>query len=103
MGNNINNTGKAIALVSFVIGTCLLSFYLYFGESFIPFEFSIGFIITAFIVNLIVFIVLIGYAILNTHHRFEALKTCGFMLLNIPIAVLYFYIVLTFPNSQYLL
>lgn len=91
-----------MALSSFIIGTCLLSFYLYFGESFIPLGLAIGVVVFATIANSIMFSVIVGSAILNKTHRHDALKTCGVMLLNIPIAILYFYIVITFP-SQHLL
>lgn len=94
--NNINYTGEIIALLSFVIGTTLLSLYLYFGESFIPLKLGIGFVLMAIVVNIIIFTVVLGSAILTKQHRSDAIKTCGIMLLNIPIAIVYFFIIISF-------
>ena len=103
MKDNLNHTGQVVALLSFVIGTSLMAFYLYFGENFIPLGLAFIFIIIAIIVNSVLFIAIIGSTLLRKTHRQEALKTCGLMLLNIPIAVLYFYIVVTFPHQNMLL
>lgn len=94
MQNNINITGKITSVLSFVIGTMLLSFYLYFKGEIVSMEMGIGFIVMAVMVNLIVFSVVLGSTILNKEHRTEGLKTCGLMLLNIPIAIGYFLLIL---------
>ncbi|WP_033959033.1 hypothetical protein [Psychroserpens jangbogonensis] len=103
MKNNINHTGQVTALMSFIIGTSLLALYLYFGHNFIPLGFALAFIIIAIIVNSVLFIAIIGTTILRKTYQLEALKTCGLMLLNIPIAILYFYMVVTFPYQNMLL
>ena len=97
---NLIETGQITALISFVLGTILLSFYLYFGEPSFPIELAVGFIIAAIIFNTVLFLVLFGAAILNPKYRLELLKTCGIMLMNIPISILYFYILFTFPFRQ---
>ena len=91
MRNNLNNTAQIIALLSFVIGTCFLSFYLYFRDDFIHITIPMMFVIIAIIVNAVFFLALLGVAILNKSRRIENLKTCLIMLLNIPVAILYFY------------
>lgn len=93
---NLNETGQITALVSFVLGTSLLSFFLYFGEANFPIQFGFTFVIVAFIINTVLFFVLLGAAILNPNHRIKLLKTCGILLLNIPLTILYIYIALTF-------
>ena len=103
MKNNLNHTGQVVALLSFVIGTTLLAFYLYFGENFIPLGLAFLFIIVAIIVNSVLFVAIIGTTMFRKTHQKEALKTCGLMLLNIPIAILYFYMVVTFPYQNILL
>jgi hypothetical protein len=53
---NINQIGQIVALLSFVIGTCLLSFYLFFGEDLINLGFALAFVFITIIVNFIVFL-----------------------------------------------
>ncbi|TCK66851.1 hypothetical protein DFQ05_2136 [Winogradskyella wandonensis] len=103
MKNNINITGRLIALLSFVIGTMLLAFYLYFGESTVQIHVAILFIVIAFILNTILFAVILGATLLNKTNRIEGLKTLVIMLCNIPISILYFYMVITFPGHKLLL
>ncbi|SHG50052.1 hypothetical protein [Winogradskyella jejuensis] len=103
MKNNINITGRLIALLSFFIGTMLLAFYLYFGESTVQIHVAIFFIVIAFIFNTILFAVILGATLLNKTNRIEGLKTLAIMLCNIPISILYFYMVITFPGHKLLL
>ncbi|WP_166967601.1 hypothetical protein [Yeosuana marina] len=86
---------KTIALLSFLIGTALLSIYLYFGNPNTIKTVGLYFVITAFIINsLLFFINLIGI-IIDNKNRVELIKTCGIMLLNIPIAILYLYMIIS--------
>ncbi len=103
MKNNINNTGKTIALVSFVIGTIFLAFYLYYGEIVVNVYLAFLFIVAAIIVNTVLLTVIIGAAVLNRINRMEALKTIVIILLNIPVAILYFYMIVSFPGHKFLL
>ncbi|WP_323789456.1 hypothetical protein [Psychroserpens sp.] len=100
MKPNINQIGQIVALLSFVLGTCLLSFYLFFGEDLINLGFALTYVIIALIINFIVFIVVIINGLFTKNNKGEALKTCGLMALNIPIAILYFYMVILFPNQN---
>ncbi|MFC5195285.1 hypothetical protein ACFPH8_08085 [Bizionia hallyeonensis] len=92
----LQNFGKMTALISFGIGTSIFALYLYFGEPSFPIHLGFVFIIIAFIINITILTVLIGSAILNPKNRLESLKTCAIMLLNIPVVILYFYIVFPF-------
>lgn len=103
MKNNINTTGKIVAMVSFVIGTIFLAFYLYYGEAVISIYLAFIFIVAAVIVNIVLLSVIAGAAILNKINRLEALKTITVMLANIPIAILYFYMIITFPEHKFIL
>ena len=103
MKNNINTTGKIIALASFIIGTIFLAFYLYYGEAVVSIYIAFIFIVAAIIANTVLLSVIIGAAILNRTNRIEALKTIIIMLLNIPIAMLYFYMMVTFPGHKFIL
>ena len=103
MKNNINTTGKIAALVSFVIGTIFLALYLYYGEAVVSIYLAFIFIIAAIIANTVLLTVIVGAIILNKINRLEALKTVTVMLINIPIAILYFYMIITFPGHKFLL
>lgn len=103
MKNNINTTGKIAALVSFVVGTIFLALYIYYGESVVSIYLAFIFIIAAIIANTVLLTVIVGAIILNKINRLEALKTVTVMLINIPIAILYFYMIITFPGHKFLL
>ena len=95
---NISCASKIITLCCFVIGTTLFSLFLYLGESKIPIMIGIKFIIVAILINTILFLANLIIALLNSENRFEYLKTCGLILLNIPIAILYFRIILSIKS-----
>jgi hypothetical protein len=97
---NLTLTSRATALLSFGFGTILFSLFLYFGESIVPIMVGVKFVIVAILVNSILFLTNIILAITNSKNRMELLKTCGILLLNIPIAILYFYIVISIEFSS---
>ena len=92
---NLIFTSKIVSALSFAIGTMLFSLFLYFGESVITIELGIKFVIVAFLVNSILFIANLIIAIAYNETRTESLKTCGLMLFNVPIALVYTYFVAT--------
>ena len=103
MKNNVALTGKIIALLSFVIGTILLSLYLYYGEKVVPIYLALIFVVGAIIINIVMVIVIIGRVILIESERIENIKTIAIMLINIPVSILYLYMVITFPGQNSLL
>lgn len=89
-------TSKSIASISFVIGTVLFALQLYNTTSFAFVYPGILFIIIAFVINTICFLAL-GFSLFNAKiKRTVILKTIGMVVLNIPIAILYFYILIEF-------
>ncbi|WP_445732751.1 hypothetical protein [Mariniflexile sp.] len=86
--------GKLIAFLSFTLGTVLLALFLYFEKS--PDIGNLGFyfITSALVVNSLLFSVNAIAILIDKKHRIELLKTCGIMLFNIPIALLYLYIII---------
>lgn len=82
--------GKIVALLSFLIGTVLLLSFLYNLDLRIAF-FSQYFIAGACLVNFIVFVLILFFSD-RTHKDLK--KTILLMLLNIPISLVYLYIVL---------
>ena len=103
MKNNLNYIGQIVALLSSVIGTCLLAFFLYLGESYLPLGIALLIVIITIIINSILFIVITIAAVFKSINQNDALKTCGLMLLNIPISILYIYMIITFPHQNLLL
>lgn len=87
-------TGKITAATSFIIGTILVAIYLYFDNPYNIETVGLIFIITAFWINIILWIILLISAFIKPEYRIETLKTCGIMVLNIPIAIGYFFLVL---------
>ncbi|WP_452226320.1 hypothetical protein [Lacinutrix cladophorae] len=91
---NIILTSKITAATSFIIGTVLLAVYLYFDNLKNLEQIGFGFILIAFWINLILLVILIISAFVKPKFRIEILKTCVILLLNIPIAIGYFFLVL---------
>ena len=98
---SISNIGRVVTILSFIIGTTLFSFFLYFGETFIPIVIGLGFIGVAITVNAILLVSNLIVSLIYETDRYENLKTCGIILLNIPIAILYFYIIISFNNIRF--
>lgn len=95
--------GKLIAFLSFTLGTILLSLFLYFDKSNDIGKIGFYFTLSALIINSLLFTINLIAILINKKYRIELLKTCGIMLLNIPIALLYLYIIIyTFElNSKF--
>ncbi len=91
---NLIDISKTIAIISFVIGTILFVLQLYFKESIALIYPGIIFILIAIIINFISLIALMFSLLGSSIEKLELLKTCGIVLLNIPIATLYFYILI---------
>lgn len=91
---NLITTSKIIAILSFIIGTILFVLQLYFGRSVNLISTGILFIVIAAIINAISFIALI-IALFNYYNlRLEIFKTIGIVLVNIPVTILYFLLLL---------
>ena len=88
-------TSKTIAVLSFVIGTILFTLQLYRFNSNNLIQIGIIFIISAVIINTISLLVLL-FGLLGNTDKWEILKTIGIVLANIPIAIIYFYLLINF-------
>lgn len=84
---------KLIAGVSFILGTLLLVLFLFF-KSDVIIGIGIYYVLAALVINLLLFIGLIGNLITSQKNRFDTLKAIGITLINLPIAIAYFFIVL---------
>ncbi|MEI6411149.1 MAG: hypothetical protein WCR52_17305 [Bacteroidota bacterium] len=96
---SIQRSGTQTALWSFLIGTILLLYYYLTGSSDI-FPASLLFIFVAGIINLVIVALLIRKVFTDNSNSRTYAKTIGLMLLNIPVALLYFYFVTILMNTM---
>jgi hypothetical protein len=96
--NKLINSSKAIAILSFVFGTILLALQLYFNKTEIFLYPGLIFVIVAIVTNILSLLALIISLLGRTTQKLELLKTCGLVLLNIPIAILYFYTIISIKS-----
>jgi hypothetical protein len=86
-----------IAYTSFIIGTLLLVSELIFQTKDIILFTGLIYVLIAILVNSITFLLLIYQLITNAPERFETFIQIGILLVNIPIAGLYFYLLIINP------
>lgn len=92
MIKGLTTTSKAITILSFVIGTILFALYLFVkGWETLLFA-GIIFVIGAIILNSISLFTMLLLMIFHPKERLLIIQTCGLILLNIPVVILYFYI-----------
>ncbi|CAH8292778.1 hypothetical protein EV196_10382 [Mariniflexile fucanivorans] len=97
--NNFITTTKAIAAISFIFGTILFALQISFRHSHMFIYPGFIFVIVAIILNTISFLGLLFYLLGNPKEKLEIIKACGIVLLNIPIAILYFIIIINIDFS----
>lgn len=90
----IKNTAKLTALVSFIIGTFLVLLFALFRTCDTLIVIGIYYVAIAIAVNLIVFVSVLISVLYFWNLRHQLFITCGVLLLNIPIAIAYFFIVI---------
>ncbi|MBO6606125.1 hypothetical protein [Psychroserpens sp.] len=103
MTETLQNIGQALAVLSFVIGTTFLALHLYFpGVSEIV-MYAMGFIAIIIPINIIIFLAILISIATKRENRLALAKTGALMLLNIPIAFFYVYVILSFMREPWLL
>ncbi len=83
--------GKFLFWLSFILGNICLFGYIFSGNT----SFALGgylLLIYGTIINLLVFFGLIIYGLMNPNYKSEAVKSAMILLINIPVAILYFFI-----------
>lgn len=91
--NSSLDISKIVAGISFIIGTLFLVIHLFFkGPSIILF--GLYYVCIAFLINSLVFLTLMIKLINHSENRIDLLKAIGAILINIPIAIGYFFIVI---------
>ncbi len=95
----ISHSARIIALISFILGTALfVSYYLTDASSLL--FLGLGFIIVGGLINLIYFILLVQQIQKVKVNRERLYFTCGLMLVNIPILLLYCWWTLILLNTM---
>lgn len=98
--HQLRNLGKLTALISFIIGTLIFGAYILTPKAELIF---IGYfyILLAGLINLVVLVIIF----LRANKENKLIRTCGLILLNIPIAIFYCWIVSYMvthdPNNYY--
>jgi len=87
-------TGRRLAIISFLIGTSFLALYFLIEDSEMLLVPGYLYLCCAIVVNVIYLFILLVNLILEKKHRKDVIVTIFLMLLNIPIAYLYFIMVL---------
>jgi len=95
---NIINTSKLIALISFALGTCLLVAFLLLPKENSILIAGLYYVGYTAIINVILFLILIITTFVYWDNRIKVLKTCGLLLINIPITICYFFIVVNYMH-----
>lgn len=86
--SDYNNLGRKIALLTFLLGGFILASYYFTAYSGMIYI-SIFFIITVFVLNTSLFIILISLFLKNKEERNAILLTLFLMFLNVPIGYLF--------------
>lgn len=87
----IIHIGKSLFWLSFILGNICLFGYIISGNT----SFALGgylLLVYGTIINLLAFFGVMVYGLLNPHYKSESIKSGMILLINIPIAILYFYI-----------
>jgi len=87
----ISHIGKSLFWLSFILGNICLFGYIFSENS----SFAVaGYLLLIYgtIINLIAFVGLLLFGFFNSKHSNEATNSAMILLINIPIAVMYFFI-----------
>ncbi len=90
--NRINDIGKFTAITSFIAGTFVFLLHEMERSDF-NLIFGLWFVIILVSVNLIIWIVVLITSLISRKQRKKSLTTAALMLLNIPVAIIYFLMV----------
>ena|SRR5690606_2750793 len=85
---NLIQASNIVALMSFVIGTTLFSLFFYLSKSETLLMIGLIFVIAAILINSILLFANLLVSAIYIENRINHIKTCGILLLNIPIAFL---------------
>jgi len=90
--HRINSTAKWLAIISFSIGSLIFLLFLFTKNTNLVFT-GLIYVILAFFINLIALVTMIISLIINPKYRKQDFISILYLLSNVPIASLYFWIV----------
>lgn len=90
--DRIDFYGRHLALWSFLLGS--LIFLIFHGGWHDIMFVGMYYVLVATVINAVMLFWALILALFNAERRFEHLKTAGIILLNIPVAIFYFYLVI---------
>ncbi|TNE79824.1 MAG: hypothetical protein EP332_09595 [Bacteroidetes bacterium] len=93
----LNRLARYCALISFLLGTFLLGWYVQSLNSKVE-EYGFYYLVVAAVLNILILFVVITVAIRQPKERKRLGKSAGLMLINIPITVLYFWVVMALQD-----
>ncbi len=79
-------------VISFVIGSVFFGLYITGNESENIFVFGFFYVIIAVIINLVILLILIALSFIHKEHQNIILLRTSLLLINIPVAVLYMFL-----------
>jgi hypothetical protein len=91
--------GRQTALISFLLGTGIFGFY-FLTSSFELIFLGYGFIALTSLINIGILISILVKANKDKDNRIKLFKTCGLMLLNIPVMLIYCWIAIILLNTM---
>jgi len=97
MTNNLNSSldiSKITTGISFIIGTLILVLSLFNKQYENLIMIGFYYTIIAFTINSFIFLILLSKLIIGSENNTDLLKALGIILLNLPIAFGYFFIVI---------
>lgn len=95
----INKIGILTAFLSFITGTVFFLIYFLYGSDNIDFS-AYCFIIIAGLLNLGILLTLIVKSITDKENKKSYFRTLGIVMLNLPVAVLYFYFIIVLLDTM---
>lgn len=85
-----------ITLLSALVGGHLTASYVLYRPDTFTMDIFMKIVLGLVLLNLVYFMVCLGSLLLNNPHKSKILKACLFMLINIPVAIGYLTIVLSY-------
>lgn len=88
------------AVVSFTVGTLIFGLFMVDTEGVKLLYLGFWYTLFALIINAIVFIIMVTLSFIYRNHQTEILKYASIQLINIPIVILYLFLIFSNLNSN---
>lgn len=95
--NSLLQVPVITALISFIIGTIFFGLFIAGNEEMLIYGFF--YVVIAAIINFVILLLLIAVSFANKKYQTIILLRTSLMLVNIPVAVLYLYLIFNFKTN----